>query len=83
MKLRFTGSRRRTRDAIFGPPAARNLQWRNVRSMPGVMMEIVEEPNGNLKLTQNGHTLLLHRSHHKDVADVDERVATRTPDGTG
>ena len=33
MKPRLMGSHRRTYDAIFRHPAARNLQWRNVRAM--------------------------------------------------
>jgi len=77
MTSQLTGSHRRTYDAIFRHPAARNVQWRNVRSMLGVMAEIVEEPNGNLKITHDGHTLLLHPPRHKDVAEVDDLVQIR------
>jgi len=77
MKPQLMGAHRRTYDAIFRHPAARNLQWRNVRSMLSVMAEIVEEPNGNLKVTHNGQTLLLRPARHKDVAEVDELVEIR------
>ena len=77
MEPQLMGSHRKTYDAIFRHPAAHNLQWRNVRSMLSAMAEIVEEPNGNLKVTHNGQTLLLHPSRHKDVAEVEELVEIR------
>jgi len=68
MRLQLRGSHRRTYDAIFRHPAARNLDWRDVRSMLGALAEVVEEPNGNLKVTRNGETLVLHASLDKDIA---------------
>jgi hypothetical protein len=77
MKAQLTGSYRRTYEAIFRHPTAHNLQWRNVRAMLSAIAEVIEEPNGNLKVTHDGHTLLLHPSRHKDVADVGDLVEIR------
>ena len=67
MKPQPSGSHRRTYDGIFRHPAARNLGWRDVRSMLGELAEVVEEPNGNLKMTRNGQTLALHASLDKNL----------------
>jgi hypothetical protein len=77
MSPQLMGSHRKTYEAIFRHPAAHNLQWRNVRSMLDVMAEIVQDPNGNLRVTPTGQTLLLPPPRHKDVAEVDELVEIR------
>lgn len=77
MKSQLSGSHRRTYDGIFRHPAARNLGWRDVRSMLGALAEIVEEPNGNLKITRNGQTLVLHASLDKNIAEIDELMEIR------
>ena len=77
MKPQLSGSHRRAYDAIFRHPAARNLAWRDVRSMLSVLAEVVEEPNGNLKITRNGQTLVLHPSLDKNVAEIGELMQVR------
>jgi len=77
MKPQPSGSHRRTYDGIFRHPAARNLGWRDVRSMLGALAEVVEEPNGNLKITRNGQTLILHPSLGKNVAEIEELMQIR------
>jgi hypothetical protein len=77
MKQRLSRAHRRIYDGIFRHPVARNLGWRDVRSMLGALGEIVEEPNGNFKLTRNGQTLVLHASLDKNVAEVDELMGIR------
>jgi hypothetical protein len=77
MKPQLSGSHRRTYDSIFRHPAARNLGWRDVRSMLGALAEVVEEPNGNLKITRNGQTLVLRPSLDKNVAEIDELMEIR------
>jgi hypothetical protein len=73
MKSPLTGSHRKTYHTVFQHPTPRNLQWRDVWSMLGAMVDsAVEEQNGNLKITWNGRTLTLHRPRGKDLADVDE-----------
>lgn len=77
MKPKLSGSHRRTYGAIFRHPAARNLGWRDVRSMLGALAEVVEEPNGNLKITRNGQTLVLHPLLGKNVAEIEELMEIR------
>ena len=77
MRPQLSGSHRRTYEGIFRHPAARNLGWRDVRSMLGALAEVVEEPNGNLKFTRNGQTLVLHPSLDKNVAGIDELMGIR------
>jgi hypothetical protein len=72
MELQLTGSHRHAYDALFQHPVARNLQWRDVWSMLGVIGDAVEGQNGNLKVTLNGQTLVLHRPRGKDLADAKE-----------
>ena len=77
MKPQLSGSHRKTYEDLFRHPVARNLHWRDVRSMLGEIAEIVEEPNGNLKVTRNEQTLVLHPPRGKDVAEVDELMEIR------
>jgi hypothetical protein len=77
MKSQLSGSHRRTYDGIFRHPAARNLGWRDVRSLLGALAEVVDEPNGNLKITRNGQTLVLHSSLDKNVAEIEELMEIR------
>jgi hypothetical protein len=77
MNPQLSSSHRRIYDGIFRHPAARNLGWRDVRSMLGALGEVAEEPNGNLKITRNGQTLVLHSSLDKNVAEIEELMAIR------
>ena len=63
----LSGSNRNTYDVVFRHPAARNLAWRDVRSMLGSLVEGTREPNGNLKVARNGQTLVLHASLDKNL----------------
>lgn len=73
----ITRAHQRTYETIFRHPAAHNLEWRDVRSLLGELADVEEEPNGNLKVTRNGQTLVLHVDRHKDVAQVDELLKIR------
>ena len=77
MKTQLQGSHQKTQVAILRHPAARNLPWRDVRSMLEALAEVVEEPNGNLKITRGGQTLVVHPSRDKDVAEVEELMEIR------
>jgi len=77
MKPTLSGSHRATYDAIFRHPAAHNLDWRDVRSLLHVLGDLVEETNGNLKVTRGGETLVLHPSREKDVGEVEQLMAIR------
>lgn len=77
MTPHLTGSHRRTHTALFQHPAARNLHWRDVRSMLAALAEVVEEPNGNLKVVRGDQTLVLRPSRDKDIAEIDQLLEIR------
>ena len=68
---------RMTHQTIFQHPASHNLDWRHVRVLFEHLAEVVEQPNGNLKVTRNGQVLVLHPPRTKDVAETDEIMALR------
>jgi len=71
------GSHLRTYKAIFQHPVSHNLGWHDVHALFRHLGQVQEEPNGNLKVTRNGQTLVLHPPRTKDVADTDELMALR------
>ena len=73
----LTGSHLRAYKAIFQHPVSHNLEWRSVRSLLEKLGHVAEEPNGNLKVTRNGQTLVLHPPRTKDVAETEELMALR------
>lgn len=78
MKPQLTGSHRSTYEAVFQHPVARNLDWRDVRSMLAALPDVVQqEHNRTLKVTRNGHTLVLHGPIRKTLADVQELMDLR------
>jgi hypothetical protein len=76
MQTELSGSHRSTYDAMFQHPVARNLHWREVRSMLDAVASVVEEHNGNLKVTRNGQVLLLQRPR-KSITEVQEIMDIR------
>src|SRR5438045_2343047 len=77
MESQPLGAHQATYDAVFQHPIARNLQWRDVRSMLGALAEVSEEQNGNLKFTRYGQTLTVHPPRRKDFSDVQELMHIR------
>ena len=73
----LNGSHLRTYNTIFQHPISHNLEWREVYSLFKHLGEVTEESNGNLKITRNGQTLVLHRPNTKDVANADEVMTLR------
>ena len=73
----LTGSHLRTYKTIFQHPVSHNLGWHDVHALFRHLGQVQEEPNGNLKVTRNGQTLVLHPPRTKDVADTDELMALR------
>lgn len=73
----LSGSLLRTYDTIFQHPLAHNLEWRDVHALFRHLGQVDEEPNGNLKVTRNGRTLVLHPPRTKDVAEAEELMALR------
>jgi hypothetical protein len=70
-------SHRRTYDAVFQHPVARNLQWLEVRSMLVALADVVEEDSDVLKVTRNGKSLVLHRPYRKGMGDIEELMKVR------
>ena len=77
MATQTLGIHQSTYDAVFQHPIARNLQWRDVRSMLGALAEVTEEHSGNVKFTRNGQSLTLHPPVRKDLSDVHELMEIR------
>lgn len=73
----LNGSHLRAYNAIFQHPISHNLEWRAVRALLKKLGRIEEEPNGHLKVTRNGQTLILRQPHTKDVAEAADVMALR------
>jgi len=73
----LSGAHLRTYQTIFQHPVSHNLDWRAVHALFRQLAQVEEEPNGNLKVTRNGQTLVLHPPRSKDVAETDELMAMR------
>jgi hypothetical protein len=54
-----------------------SLNWHDVHAMFRQLGQVDEETNGNLKVTRNGHTLVLHPPRAKDVSAPDEIMSLR------
>ena len=79
MEPQLSGPHQKTYHHIFQHPMPHNLQWREVWSMLNALTDAsaVEDDNGNLKVTRNGQTLMLHRPRGKDLADKKELMQVR------
>ncbi len=73
----LTGSHLRTYKTIFQHPISHNLGWHDVHALFRQLGQVEEEPNGNLKVTRNGQTLVLHPPRTKDVSETDEVMSLR------
>jgi hypothetical protein len=73
----LAGSHLRTYNSIFRHPVAHNLEWREVRALLERLGQVAEEPNGNLKVSRNGQTLVLRPPRTKDVAEIEEVMSLR------
>ena len=72
MKSSLSNAHQSTYDTILRHPGAHNLQWREVRSMLDALAEVVEGPNGSIRVTRNGQTLLLHPDRQKDIGTPEQ-----------
>ena len=77
MEIKLTGTHQRTYEGFFQHPIARNLEWREIRAMFVALADVSDEPNGNMKVKRNGHTLVLHPPTRKDFSDVQELMKIR------
>ena len=70
MQAQAIGSHQNTYDAVFQHPIARNLQWRDVRSMLTAIADATEEHAETIKFTRNGQSLTVHPPRRKDFSDI-------------
>jgi len=79
MESQLSGPHQKMYQQIFQHPIPHNLHWREVWSMLEALKDAqaIEETNGNLKVTRNGQTLVLHRPRGKDLADKKELMHVR------
>lgn len=77
MKTKLSSAQRATYESLFGHPIARGLQWRNVRSLLAALGDATDEPNGNLKVTRNGATLVMTPPTRRDLSDIQELMKIR------
>lgn len=77
MDVQMSKAHQSTYKAIFQHPAARNLQWHDIRSMLNSIAEVEEEHNGHLIFVRHGETLTMHPPKHKDLSDIDELMKIR------
>jgi hypothetical protein len=73
----LTAAQQRTYERIFQHPISHNLEWRDVRALLAKLGHIIEEHNGNLRVTRNGQTMVLHPGSAKDVAEMDDLMGLR------
>jgi hypothetical protein len=73
----LTGTHLRTYERIFQHPVSHNLEWNDVHALFRQLGQVEAEPNGNLKVTRNGQTLVLPQPHTKDVSETDEVMSLR------
>jgi len=77
METTTLGNHQSTYDAVFQHPIARNLQWRDVRSMLTSLSDATEEHSDHLKFTRNGQSLTIHPPKRKDFSDIQELMQVR------
>jgi hypothetical protein len=74
----LSDTQQRTYDTVFRDPVAMDLAWRDVYALLRKIAEVQEEPNGSMKVTRNGHGLVLPMPLTKDVATSAELLTLRT-----
>jgi hypothetical protein len=77
MEIPLTGMRKTTYDALWLEPAPADLLWRNARLMLGTLADRVQLYNGELTITRNGHTLVLHQTYSRNFIDMQELLEIR------
>lgn len=77
MNPQLTGAHLRTYRAIFEHPVWHNLSWHEVHALFRHLGLIESQPDGNLKVTRHGHTLILHPPHSSDFATTDDLATLR------
>ncbi len=79
MESQLSGPHQKVYQRLFEQRMPHNLQWKDVSSMLSAMADaqVVEDDKGNLKVSRNGQSLMLHRPRGKDLADKRELMQVR------
>ena len=77
MKTPINKRHQHTYDAIFQHPITEHLHRREVHAMLGVLAEVRAEPNGNLRATRNGQTLVLQAAQDPYISEREELMQIR------
>ena len=77
METLTLGQHQTAYNAVFQHPIARNLQWKDLRSMLTAVADSTAEHGENVKFSRNGQTLIVHPPKHKDFSDLEELMAIR------
>ncbi len=73
----LNGSHLRTFEKIFTHPALHNLAWRDVLAMFTHLGATVEDTHARLRITLQGHILILPEPRTKEVAGVEDLMKLR------
>ena len=73
----LTDQHRQTYHRIFQHPTLYNIEWREVTAMLRDLCQLEEKPNGNLRFTRHGQTLVLRSPLTKEIGDISELNALR------
>ena len=76
-KSSLAGAHLRTYETIFQHPISHNLKWHDVHALLEELCQVEQEQNGNIKVTRNGQSTVLHPHSTKGVYGADEIMAMR------
>lgn len=77
METALSGAHLRSYNKIFCHPISHNLGCREARALLNRLGEVVEEPNGNLRFSRNGHVLVIQSPRPGESMDVERLIALR------
>ncbi len=68
----LSGAHLRTYQSIFQHPVWHNLCWHEVHALFRHLGHAESQPDGSLKVTRHGYTLVLHPPRSPDLANPEE-----------
>jgi len=75
--MSLTDSHLQTYNRLFQHPTLYSIEWREVIAMLRDLCHVEEKPNGSLRCTRRGQTLVLREPLTKEVSDINELNALR------
>jgi hypothetical protein len=77
MQTKLSGAQQLTYQSIFHHPMSHNVEWRSLHSMFQALGDVVDDHEGTLTVTRNGHQLVLHPATANDVAEISSLMEIR------